>query len=146
MRIGKGEDKIDSDGLQTLFADVKVDPLDPVTLVFSMVCKAKTMVINFTLIIYRDTIPKKNFSLDWFQLGMTLNSLKISRADNIKDLENAFKNLRKKLTDENDFKEVYRYTFNFAKDSEKARNLNVDLAKGILLLQKLTSSLVGNPS
>lgn len=40
----KNEDKIGMDGIQEFLNDIKVDPLDPVTLVFSYMCKAKTMV------------------------------------------------------------------------------------------------------
>ncbi len=44
--IDKSENKITSDGLVELLKDIKVDPLDPVTLVFSYLCGAKTMVIE----------------------------------------------------------------------------------------------------
>lgn len=53
----------------------------------------------------------------------------INRAESIKDLQTSFKNLANKLNDEHEFKEVYRYTFTFAKDPG-ARNLNFDSAKG----------------
>ena len=42
----KNEDKIGMDGIQEFLNDIGVDPLDPVTLVFSYMCKAKTMVRN----------------------------------------------------------------------------------------------------
>lgn len=44
LRLEKTEDKIGMDGIQEFLNDLKVDPLDPVTLVFSYMCKAKTMV------------------------------------------------------------------------------------------------------
>jgi hypothetical protein len=53
----------------------------------------------------------------------------INSVNSIKDAQASFKNLSKKLEDEKEFKEVYRYTFNFAKDPG-ARNLNFDSARG----------------
>jgi len=44
MSIEKGEDKIGSDGLVDFLKDANIDPLDPVTLAFSYLCGAKTMV------------------------------------------------------------------------------------------------------
>lgn len=37
--------------------------------------------------------------------------------------------MNRKLEDENEFKEIYRFTFNFAKDPG-SRNLNFESAKG----------------
>jgi hypothetical protein len=47
----------------------------------------------------------------------------------LKEIENGFKALNQKLNDEKEFKEVYRFTFNFAKDAG-SRNLNFESAKG----------------
>ena len=51
------------------------------------------------------------------------------RANSLKEVETAFKGLNRKLEDENEFKEIYRFTFNFAKDPG-SRNLNFESAKG----------------
>ena len=56
----------------------------------------------------------------------------INSVNSIKDAQTSFKTLSKKLDDEKEFKEVYRYTFNFAKDPG-ARNLNFDSARGKFL-------------
>ncbi len=44
--VEKGEEKVDNDGILEFLKDVSVNPLDPVTLVFSYLCKAKTMVYS----------------------------------------------------------------------------------------------------
>jgi len=65
------------------------------------------------------------YTKDEFLTGLaTLN------INSIKDAQTSFKSLSKKLDDEKEFKEVYRYTFNFAKDPG-ARNLNFDSARAL---------------
>jgi len=65
------------------------------------------------------------YSKDEFITGLA--SLK---GNTLKEVETAFKGLSRKLDDENEFKEIYKYTFNFAKDPG-ARNLNFESAKAL---------------
>jgi len=44
--VEKGEEKVDNDGILEFLKDVSINPLDPVTLVFSYLCRAKTMVYS----------------------------------------------------------------------------------------------------
>lgn len=53
------------------------------------------------------------------------------RAETAKDLQGQLKTLKAQLDDPKIFKEVYKFTFNFAKDQGK-RSLNFDNAKGKL--------------
>ena len=56
--------------------------------------------------------------------------LMLTSANSIKEAQTNIKALGRKLDDEKEFKEIYRFTFNFAKDPG-ARNLNFDSARGI---------------
>jgi len=105
----KTEDVIGSDGLVEFLQDIGVDPLDPTTLVFSYLCGAKAM---------------GQYTKDEFVAGLA--SLK---ANSNTEVKSAWKSLAGKLDDEKEFKEVYRFTFNFAKGT--ARNLNFDSARAL---------------
>jgi len=112
------EEKIGIDGLTKFFSDLSVDPLDPVTLVISYHFESKTM---------------GEYTKDEFFAGMTK-----LRSETAKDLQGQLKTLRAQLDDPKIFKEVYKFTFNFAKDQGK-RSLNFDNAKAlweILLVNK----------
>lgn len=111
------EEKIDIEGITKFLSDLSVDPLDPVTLVISYHFNAKTM---------------GEYTKDEFLGGMTK-----LRAETTKDLQAQLKTLKAQLDDPHLFKEVYKFTFNFAKDAGK-RSLDFENAKALweILLAK----------
>jgi len=101
------EDKIGATGIEKFFQDLGVDLMDPVTLVISYMCKAQTM----------GQYTKTEFATGMAEL----------KCESIVDLKNSLKSIRGKLDNEKDFREIYKFTFSFAKEST-ARNLAYESA------------------
>jgi len=104
------EEYIGMEGVQQFFNDLNVEALDPVTLVISYYFKAVTM----------GMYTKPEFC----------NGMAELKCETMAELKSQLKTLRAKLDNEKDFKEVYRYTFGFAKDTT-GRNLNFESAKAL---------------
>jgi len=106
-REGK-EDKIGLAGVEKFFGDLGVDIMDPVTLVISYYFKAQTM----------GQFTKAEFCNGMLEL----------RCESIPDLKASLKVQKSKLDEEKTFKEIYRYTFIYAKEPI-GRNLGFESAK-----------------
>ena len=109
------------------FEDIGVDPLDPVTLVISYNFKAKTKSHYTKSEFYNGMAQIKSISL------LIKHWIRIFRCETLAEITNQIKYLRTKLENEKDFKVIYRYTFDFAKDLE-AKSLNFESAIGNLLI------------
>jgi len=107
----KDQDKIDGDGIQKFFEDIKIDIMDASTLAFAFLCQAKAM---------------GEFTKDEFVRGLTA-----VKGDTVKDVQANWKNnVTALLNNETQLKEIYLFTFSFAKE-EGARNINFEVAKSL---------------
>ena len=104
------EDIIDASGIEKLCADIGIDPVDPVILVVSMKMNAKAMGV---------------FTKAEFFAGM-----KRMECDTIPQLKLKLPFLRKDLANPEVFKQVFEYSFDFAKD-ETHKSLPLETACGM---------------
>lgn len=100
-------DCIEREGIQSFCDDLRIDPLDPVILVFAYHCKAETMGI--------------------FKKSEFINGLKALNCDTIEKLQSKISELRQNYTDPKFFKQVYVYIFLFSREVG-CRSLNLDVA------------------
>lgn len=106
-------EEIGPEGVEKFCIDLEVDPEDIVMLVIAWHMKAKRMGY-FT-------------RSEWMEGMKTLNCVKIS------DLKRKLGSLRMELDDPFVFKEIYRYSYDFAKDRDQ-RSMELELAIGMLTL------------
>eukprot|EP01016_Furgasonia_blochmanni_P008400 TRINITY_DN133_c0_g1_i1.p2 TRINITY_DN133_c0_g1~~TRINITY_DN133_c0_g1_i1.p2 ORF type:complete len:183 (-),score=49.20 TRINITY_DN133_c0_g1_i1:180-728(-) len=99
------------DGVEKFLGDLKLDPMDPVTLVISYHMNAAVM----------GTFTKEEF----------VNGFAKMRCETMDDLRKMLPTLRKELDDWGKFKEVYQYTFAYAKEQPTAKNLEYESAKAL---------------
>lgn len=90
------EEAIQADGIQALCNDLRVDPLDPVTLALSYNCRAVAM----------GTFSREEFMGGMQRLG----------CDDISKLQAKLEDMRGQLADRTQCKEIYAFTFQFALD------------------------------
>jgi len=106
------EDVIGPNGIETLCADLAVQPEDVVTLVLAWRLNAADM---------------GYFSREEFMTG-----LEKMNVDSVEKLITQLPMLRKELADATKFKEIYRYSFQFSKADKEQKSLDLDTADGIL--------------
>lgn len=88
--------KIEIDGMQKFFEDLNVDPMDIVTLLISKHMKAQTM---------------GTYSWEEFECGF-----KTMQVSSIQDLKSKLPSLYQELKNNDIFKDLYKYAFDFSKD------------------------------
>ncbi|XP_061996414.1 uncharacterized protein LOC133714308 [Rosa rugosa] len=113
------EEMIMAEGISRLCTDLDVDPQDIVMLVMSWHMKAATMC---------------EFSKQEF-----FNGLKALKIDSIEKFRSALPSMRSELKDKDKFKEVYNFTFDWAKEKGQ-KSLQLDTAIGMwqLLFAEMT--------
>ena len=84
------------EGISLFIKDLKINPMDPVTLVISYYFKAETMGV----------FKKEEFLQGMQALG----------CESIQQLQKALPNLRNQLSNKTQFKEIYRFAFLFCRD------------------------------
>jgi DCN1-like protein 1/2 len=104
------EQRIEAEGIIQLCKDLGVDPFDPVTLVLSLKMDAETM----------GKYTKEEFTRGMMDL----------ECDSVAKLKAKMDALRSELTRPNAFKDVYEFTFGFAKEPN-AKALSLDTAIGL---------------
>ena len=109
------EDAIDAAGIERFCEDIEIDPMDPVILVISLKMSAASM---------------GKYTREEFMGGMRKMG-----TDSIEKLKAKLPSLRAELQDENRFKEVYEYSFGFARElNQKTLALEVAMALWKVLL------------
>jgi len=106
-------DTIEPDGIESFCAALQVAPEDIVMLVLSWKMDAKQM--------------------GYFTLKEWLKGMADLQCDSIGKLRNKIEYLRSLLNDQSNFKSIYRYSFDFAKDKDQ-RSIDLETAKGMLQL------------
>jgi hypothetical protein len=96
-----------SEGVEKLFADLGVDPTDPVALSLAYICQASTM---------------GEFTAEEFGRGMSTLG-----CSSVTQLKSKIPVLRQQLTDHRSLKEIYAFTFDYSLD-EGTRRLPCELA------------------
>lgn len=104
------EERIEAEGIIKLLEDLGVDPFDPVTLVLSLKMGAETM---------------GQYTKEEFTRGMLALD-----CDSIDKLKNKLESLRNELQKPRSFKDVYEFTFGFAKEPN-AKALTLETAVGL---------------
>lgn len=92
----KNSNKIESDGIQRFYDDIGVDPMDIITLLISKYMNAETMGIY-----------------TFEELDNGFKALGVTSMD---ELRKRVPNLRQDLKDSSNFKELYKYVFDFSRD------------------------------
>lgn len=100
-------DCIEPEGIQLFCDDLRIDPLDPVILVFAFYCKAEIMGV--------------------FKKAEFVAGLKALNCDTIEKLQSKVPELRQSLADPKAFKQVYAYVFLFSREVG-CRSLSLDAA------------------
>jgi DCN1-like protein 1/2 len=94
-------------GMERLFADLRVDPEDILTLIFAWQMKASTL---------------GEFSRQEWTEGLTY-----LKCDSIEKLKNKLPGLRSLIADDHAFRDFYNFVFNYGKDS-KSKVLDLEMA------------------
>jgi DCN1-like protein 4/5 len=106
------DDVIGPNGIESLCADLAVQPEDVVTLVLAWRLNAADM---------------GYFTKEEFMTG-----LEKMNVDSVEKLIAQLPMMRKELADATKFKEIYRYSFQFSKSDKEQKSLDLDTADGIL--------------
>ncbi|TPX63594.1 hypothetical protein SpCBS45565_g06493 [Spizellomyces sp. 'palustris'] len=110
------EDAILVDGTESLCNDLEVDPTDVVTLVLAWHLQSPRMC----------DFRRKGWMEGWTNLG----------CDTIEKMREVIPSLREELKDPSKFRDVYNYTFNFARaENQKSLGLDTAIAFWELLLK-----------
>ncbi|OUS43802.1 putative leucine zipper protein [Ostreococcus tauri] len=104
------EERIEAEGIIRFLENLGVDPMDPVTLVLSMKMDAETM---------------GKYTKEEFNRGMMM-----MECDSMDKLKEKIGALRKELTRPSSFKDVYEFTFGFAKEPN-TKALALETAVGL---------------
>lgn len=110
VRDDESDERLEAEGIIRLCEDLGVDPFDPVTLVLSLKMGAESM----------GRYTKQEFTRGMTALG----------CDSIAKLKSKIGSLRKELENPVSFKNVYEFTFGFAKEPN-AKALTLETAVGL---------------